>query len=168
MRERTIIGITVAVAVMSLGACASSESQVGRTEPTRTTTSEEPNDDVNEPSTPEEALALGGLELPTDAMDPTVETIDRENYEQSYRVTFTAPRDSSVALCQSIGNYFGNGVYLADDSDHMSALGEGAINTDESASCSAQWTEDFSWSREALIEPGDPAMTRVVISKMGR
>lgn len=118
---------------------------------------------------PEEALALGGLELPASSSDTIAERVDVATlpWLEAYRVSFTAPRTSALQICRE-GGLTGDLPSSGLTRDDQDLLGPDAAHVAGTRKCSGLWPEDTAWRRIAVISPGDPATVSVAIAKMGR
>ncbi|WP_156969851.1 hypothetical protein [Knoellia subterranea] len=121
------------------------------------------------PVTPEDALALGGLQLPSNANDATAERVDvaAMQWLEAYRVTFTAPRSNALQICQQAGltgDVPSSGLTNAD----RELLGPAVEHVKGMRKCAGLWPDDTAWQRLAVVLPGDPTTVHVAVARMGR
>lgn len=111
----------------------------------------------------DEALARAGLELPPGAEDVTFAAVSdpQAGFAEHYRVTFAAPTDMALRLCDGRGL---PAVTLT-ATDHA-RLGPDAAVTPETRYCSSADPQDQRWIRTVLVEPGDSAHAIVSIGQL--
>ncbi len=119
------------------------------------------------PTTAQQALAQGGLKLPTEYSDLTYDIVDVPHNRETYVVTFGASRDVAIDMCSTAG--LGGDLPALKLNDDDRAVFGGAANPGDGARyCSSMWPESTSWSRTILVEPGDPALVRIAVARQAR
>lgn len=121
------------------------------------------------PMDPSQALAKGGLSLPSNTSGVKAERIDVTSMQwlDGYRVSFSAPRSNALQICQQSGLTGDIPSTRLTEAD-QELLGTDVQHVDGMRKCSGLWPDNSAWQRVAVISPGDPATVHVAIAQMGR